>query len=104
MNNRIITYAAFGVLAFLWLAFFAAMLFNPGMLNAAWESFRGWQLIVQLVVGLLTLPVALGLWIWNTSWPIWLRLILVIGLAGVTLVTFFPKKASRQPEISTAQS
>jgi hypothetical protein len=33
-----------------------------------------------------------GLWIWNTSWPIWLRLILIIGLAWGTVYTFFPKK------------
>jgi hypothetical protein len=104
MKNQIIAYIAFGVLAFLWLAFFAAMLINPELLNTAWQTFRGWPLIVQLVVGLLTLPVTLGLWIWNTAWPIWLRLILVIGLAGVTLYTFFPKKSARQPEISTAES
>jgi hypothetical protein len=49
--------------------------------------------IVQALVGLLVLPVALGLWIWETSWPLWLRLLLVIGLGWVTIYTFFPRKA-----------
>jgi hypothetical protein len=60
--------------------------------------------VVQALVTLLTLPVVLGLWVWQTSWPLWLRLILVIGLAWVTLYTFFPKKADNQPEIAAVKS
>jgi len=54
---------------------------------------RGLPFIVQAVVWLLVLPVAAGLWIWETSWPLWLRLVLVIGLGWVTVYTFFPRKA-----------
>jgi hypothetical protein len=90
MTNRIINIAAFAVLALLWLAFVAALLFNRDLLIAAWETLRGWPLLVQLLVWLLALPVTLGLWIWQTSWPLVLRLILVAGLAWWNVVVFFP--------------
>jgi hypothetical protein len=98
MTNRIINIFAFAVLTLLWLAFAAALLFNRDLLDITWQSFRGWPLLVQLAVGLLILPVVLGLWIWETSWPLLLRLILVLGLAWVTVYTFFPKKPSGQTE------
>ncbi len=94
MNNRLISYLAFAILTLLWLSFGAALVFNQGMLSIVWQAFRGWPLVGQLVIALLTLPVVAGLWIWNTSWPEWLRLALVLGLAWATIYTFFPKKAT----------
>jgi len=91
--NMIINIAAFGILSLLWLGFAAALLLNPPMLDQVWLSFRGLPLIFQALVGLLVLPVTVGLWIWETSWPLWLRLLLVIGLGWVTIYTFFPRKA-----------
>ena len=29
----------------------------------------------------------------DTAWPLWLRLVLVIGLGWVTIYTFFPRRA-----------
>ena len=104
MTNRIINIFAFAVLTVLWLAFAAAMLFNRDLLDAAWQSFRSWPLIIQWVAGLLVLPVVLGLWIWETSWPLLLRLILVIGLGWVTVYIFFPRKSHNQLEVSNAKS
>jgi hypothetical protein len=104
MNQRLISYIAFAVLSLLWLGFGAALLFTPELLQAVWQVFRGWPWVAQLLITLLTLPVVLGLWFWQTSWPIWLRLILVIGLAWATLYTFFPRKAANQPEIFAVKS
>jgi len=94
---------AFAVLALLWLAFGVALVFNSGLLDIVWQSFRGWNVILQLLVGLLVLPVVAGLWIWETSWPMWLRLILVIGLGFATVYMFFPKKGDSQAEASQAK-
>ena len=91
--NMIINLGAFAILGLLWLGFAAALIFNQAILDTAWQMLRGLPFIVQAVVWLLVLPVAAGLWIWETSWPLWLRLILVIGLGFVTVYTFFPKKA-----------
>jgi hypothetical protein len=91
--NMFINLSAFGILTLLWLGFAAALLFNQAILDQVWLSFRGMPFIVQALAGLLVLPVTVGLWIWETSWPLWLRLLLVIGLGWVTIYTFFPRKA-----------
>lgn len=95
MRDRIINILAFAVLTLLWLAFGAALLFNRELLDTVWQSFRSWPILLQLVTGLLVLPVTAGLWIWETSWPLILRLILVVGLAWVTVYTFLPGRPQR---------
>ncbi len=89
--NSIISLFSFAVFAILWLGFAAALLLNPTTLDNVWSAFQSLPLLIQLVVGLVVLPVALGLWIWESPWPLWLRLLLVIGLAVATLYTFFPR-------------
>jgi hypothetical protein len=92
MKDRLISMTAFAILAGLWLVFAAALVFNPSLLDAAWQTLRGWPLVVQAVIWLLALPVTLGLWIWQMPWPVLLRLALVAGLACATVYTFFPWK------------
>jgi hypothetical protein len=101
MKNRVINIFAFTILALLWIAFAAALLFNREMLDSAWQTFRSWPLVLQIVVGLLVLPVALGLWIWETTWSVWLRLILVVSLGWITIYLFWPRKTRSQPETSS---
>jgi hypothetical protein len=103
MTNRLINYTAFAIFSLLWLGFLAGLLFSPAALDAVWQSFRSWPWILQLAVGLLVLPVAAGLWIWETGWAFWLRLILVLGLAWVTVYTFFPRKEREKPQPSPAK-
>ena len=91
--NMSINISAFAILTFLWLGFAAALIFNQAILDSVWLSFRGLPFIGQALVGLLVLPVALGLWIWETSWPLWLRLVVIVGLGWVTIYAFFPRKA-----------
>jgi hypothetical protein len=91
--NMIISIAAFAVLTILWLGFAAALVFNQSLLDNVWVAFRGLPWVVQGVIWLLVLPVTAGLWIWESSWPLWLRLVLVIGLGWVTIYTFLPRKA-----------
>jgi hypothetical protein len=76
----------------LWLAFAAALIFSPGLLDSVWHSFRGLPLIVQIIVGILLLPLVLGLWIWESSWPLWLRLLLVIAIGVWNVFIFFPRQ------------
>ncbi len=96
MTNRVINFSAFAILTLLWLGFGAALLLNQEVLDTIWQMFISWPLIAQAVVALLTLPVVAGLWVWETSWPLLLRLVLVAGLAWVTVYTFFPRKARGQ--------
>lgn len=91
--NTIINLGAFAILTVLWLGFAAALIFNQALLDSVWQSFRALPWAAQGVIWLLVLPVTAGLWIWETNWPLRLRLVLVIGLGWVTIYTFFPRKA-----------
>lgn len=92
-----VTEMAFNIFVFivftlLWLAFAAALLFKRETLINTWQSIRKLPLLVQLLLWLLFLPVMLGLWIWQTSWPLWLRLVLIAGLAWWNVYVFFPRQ------------
>jgi hypothetical protein len=84
----------FIVFTLLWLAFAAALLFKRERLKITWQSIRKLPLLAQLLLWLLFLPVMLGLWIWQTSWPLWLRLVLIAGLAWWNVYVFFPRLPS----------
>jgi len=90
-TDLLISIFAFTVLTLLWLGFGIALLLNREYLDRVWRLFRSWNILFQLFVALLVLPVVLGLWIWQTRWPSWLRLFLVVGLAWMTVYTFFPR-------------
>lgn len=81
----------FVLFAILWVAFGIGLIWSQGSIDAAWEAIRSLPLIVQLVVWVLFLPVMAALWIWETTWPMVVRLILVIGIAGWNLLIFLPR-------------
>jgi ABC-type amino acid transport system permease subunit len=81
----------FGVFALIWIAFGVGLIWSQGSIDQAWQTIRGLPLVVQAVVWLLFLPVMIGLWIWETTWPLVVRLILVIGIAGWNLLVFLPR-------------
>ena len=83
----------FGLFALIWLAFGVGLVWSQGSLDEAWRAIRAQPLIVQLAVWGLFLPVMIGLWVWETSWPIIVRLVLVLGIAGWNLLVFIPRAA-----------
>src|SRR4051794_26444065 len=78
----------FGVFAILWVVFGVALVVSQGSLDQAWQTIRGLPLIAQAAIWLLLLPVMFGLWAWETTWPLVVRLVLVIGVAGWNLLVF----------------
>jgi len=90
-TDLLISILAFTVLTLLWVGFGFALLTDPELLDKAWRRFRSWNILIQLVVALLILPVILGLSIWQTRWPVGIRLVLVASLAWMTEYTFFPR-------------
>jgi len=48
------------------------------------------------VIALLVLPLAIGLWIWETGWPLIVRLVLVVSIGAWNLWMFFPKDLLRR--------
>jgi hypothetical protein len=95
LGNTIGRLAENGVLfvlfAIIWIAFGVAIVWSQGSIDQVWETIRAWPLIVQIAAWLLLLPVMVGLWIWETSWPLVVRLALVLGVAGWNLLVFLPK-------------
>jgi hypothetical protein len=83
--------ALFVLFAIIWLAFGAALIWSQGSVDAAWQSVRALPIVAQALVWLLFLPVMAGLWIWETTWPLILRLALVVGIAGWNLLVFLPR-------------
>jgi hypothetical protein len=83
----------FVVFALIWVAFGAGLIWSQGSIDQAWETIRGLPLIVQVVVWLVFLPVVAGLWIWETTWPFLVRIVLVLGIAGWNLLVFLPRAA-----------
>jgi hypothetical protein len=83
----------FPVFAVIWAGFGVALVASQGSLDQAWQAIRELPLIVQGVVWILFLPVMFGLWAWETTWPLVVRLVLVLGVAGWNLLIFLPKAA-----------
>jgi hypothetical protein len=87
----------FAIFAVIWIAFAAGLIFSQGSVDQAWQAVRELPLIVQIVVWILFLPAMVGLWIWETSWPLVVRLVLVVGVAGWNLLVFLPKALQAKP-------
>jgi Na+-transporting NADH:ubiquinone oxidoreductase subunit NqrD len=83
----------FLVFAAIWVLFGAGLVLSQGSIDQVWETIRGLPLILQLVAWLLFLPVMVGLWIWETTWPLVVRLVLVVSIAGWNLLVFLPRAA-----------
>jgi hypothetical protein len=89
--DNLISLAAFGIFVFMWGAFAVGIVASQGSLDATWEWIRGLPLLIQAVVWLLFLPVVVGLWVWESAWPLVARVVIVGGLAVATLYVFVPR-------------
>lgn len=87
----------FGIFLLLWALFVAALIFNQGALDSTWTWFGGLPLVVQVILWVLFLPVMAGLWIWESDWSLWLRLVLIFVVMVGNLAAFSPK-SGRQPD------
>jgi hypothetical protein len=83
----------FIVFAVAWVAVGVGLVVNQGGVHDAWVTIRSLPVILQALVWLLFLPVMIGLWIWETSWPLIVRLVLLVGVAGWNLLILLPRAA-----------
>ena len=87
----------FVAFALLWLAFGVAVVWSQGSLDATWAWVRSLPVVLQGFAWLLFLPVMAGLWIWESGWPTFVRLMLVLGIAGWNLLVFLPRALQAHP-------
>lgn len=76
----------------IWAAFGAALLFSRGTLDAAYASFRGAPLPLQAAEVVLLLPWVLALAAWHAGWALWVKILVVAGLAWTSIYVLLPWK------------
>lgn len=81
----------FVLFAVLWLCFAAALVVAPAELDELWQGYRRRNVGVQAVGWLLLLPLTAALFVWERRWQVALRLVIVLAIAGVNLLVFFPR-------------
>lgn len=57
------------VFAILWVGFFIALAMNREWLDVLWNWAQALPLVPRIIVWVLFLPIMVGLWIWESSWP-----------------------------------
>lgn len=80
----------FLVFLLLWTAFGVAVVRRHESIDETWHRIRALPLLLQLVLWVLLLPVMLGIWAWERTWPRVVRATVVLGLAGWNLLIFMP--------------
>jgi hypothetical protein len=91
----------FAIFALLWAAVGLAIVLNPTGLSEVWQQIGALPIVVQLILWLLFLPVMAGVWVWQTDWPEFARIAIVVGLAAFTLLVMRPtRKTSAQAKVS----
>jgi hypothetical protein len=81
----------FVIFAALWAVFAIGLIWSQGSIDQAWAWIGDLPLIVRAVAWLLFLPVMAGLWVWETTWPLVLRVMIIVGLAGWNLLVLLPR-------------
>jgi hypothetical protein len=68
----------------LWVGFAIALVVNPEWLDLLWNWVRALPTVAEIIIWVLFLPIMVGLWIWESSWP---ALVQLLALAGIVVWT-----------------
>lgn len=83
---RALSVYAIAIFVVLWAGFVFALAVNREWLDMLWSWMREQPLLVEILVWVLFLPITVGLWIWESTWPVLLRLVGFAGIVAWTLV------------------
>jgi hypothetical protein len=70
----------------LWVGFILALVVNREWLDELWGWAQALPLIPNIIVWILFLPIMVGLWIWESSWPTLGRSMGLAAIIGWTLL------------------
>ena len=73
----------------LWVGFVVALIVDREWLDVLWNWAQALPLVPRIIVWLVFLPIMVGLWIWESSWPVFGRLVGFAGIAAWTGVAMF---------------
>jgi hypothetical protein len=83
---RVLSTYAILIFAMLWFGFAVALVVNREWLDLLWNWVPTLPSVMEITVWVLFLPIMVGLWIWESSWPALGNLFAIAGLVGWTLL------------------
>ncbi len=101
--RRLISTYAIVVFALLWIGFLIALVVNWGWLDLVWNWVNALPLVTQVVVWVLFLPGMVGLWVWESSWPVLVRLLAfggIVGWTGLAISSFLRAIPGQGPSVN----
>ena len=87
--SRSMTIYANLIFLVLWVGFVIALIVNREWLDEIWNWAQTLPLVPKIIVWVLFLPIMVGLWIWESSWPILGRLVGFAGIVAWTLLAVY---------------
>ncbi|MCB9136172.1 MAG: hypothetical protein H6636_12145 [Anaerolineales bacterium] len=83
---RVMTIYANTIFLMLWVGFVIALITNREWLDMLWNYAQALPLVPRIIIWMIFLPIMVGLWIWESSWPALGRVSGFIGIVAWTLV------------------
>ena len=83
---RVLSTYAIVIFAILWVGFAIALVVNREWLDLLWNWVRALPSVAEIIIWLLFLPIMVGLWIWESSWPALGHLLAFAGIVVWTLL------------------
>ena len=84
MAARVLSTYAIVIFAILWVGFAIALVVNREWLDLLWNWVRALPSVAEIIVWVFFLPIMVGLWIWESSWP---ALVSLLAFAGIVIWT-----------------
>ena len=84
--SRVLSTYAIVIFALLWGGFAIAVVVNREWLDLLWHWTQALPSVAEIIVWVLFLPIMVGLWAWESSWPVLLRLLALAGIVVWTLL------------------
>lgn len=86
---KILSTYATAAFAVLWIGFLLALLINREWLDLLWDWAQGLPAALRIAAWIFLLPILVGLWIWQSSWPVFGRALGLAGIVGWTIVAVY---------------
>jgi hypothetical protein len=83
---QVLSTYAIVIFAILWVGFAIALVANREWLELLWNWVRVLPSVAEIIVWVFFLPIMVGLWIWESSWPALVRLLAFAGIVVWTLL------------------
>ena len=83
---RVLSTYAIVIFTMLWLGLAVALFVNREWLDLLWNWVRALPFVAEVIIWLLFLPIMVGIWIWESSWPAFVQLLAFAGIVGWTLL------------------